>query len=209
MLFALPAFAATTASLTPASLKIASGQQFNVVVAVNPQGFINDVEKVEVDYPSNLLQVSSFTLGSNWMALTEPGYDLTDNMNGILIKTAGYPKGISAQTVFGTISFTARKAGSGTITIGSQSLAFDTNGQSAITGSGTEFTVSAAAVAPTQTTEQATPAVQTQPVVQEATQYRASCCTARTEYASSSRSHGKFYKLHMVIGFCLSSWCSL
>ena len=167
VLFALPALAATTASLTPATLKTAQGQQFNVVVAVNPQGFSNDVEKIEVDYPASLLQVSSFTLGNTWMALTQPGYDLTDNTNGVLIKTAGYPGGVSTPTTFGTIVFTAKKAGSGTITIGNQSIAFETNSQSAITGNGTAFTVTAKTV--TQTNAPVTPAVQTQTAVQEAT----------------------------------------
>jgi hypothetical protein len=141
VLFALPALATTTVSLVPATLKTAPGQQFNVVVAVNPQGFSNDAEKIEVDYPANLLQVSSFTMGGTWIALTESGYDLTDNTNGVLIKTAGYPRGISTPTMFGTILFTAEKAGSGKITIGSQSVAFQTSGQSAITGTGSSFIV--------------------------------------------------------------------
>ena len=127
---------------------------------------MNYAEKLEVDYPASDLAVTSFTLGNSWMALTQPGYDSTDNINGVLTKTAGYPSGFSGATTFGTITFYAKKAGTGTIKIGNSSLAFESSSQSAITGNGTAFTVSAVTVAPTQTTEQVTPVVETTPVVQ-------------------------------------------
>ena len=136
-----PALAATTVSLSPASVSVKSGQSFNVSVAVNPQGTNNFVEKVELKYPADILQVNSFTLGSAWMALTQPGYDLIVNTNGVLIKSAGYPGGLSSATTFGTVSFYAKKAGSGTIKIGSNSLAFEVNSQSALSGAPVSFTI--------------------------------------------------------------------
>jgi hypothetical protein len=166
---AIPAMAATTASLSPANINVTAGKSFSVVVTADPQGFMNYAEKLEVDYPASDLAVTSFTLGNSWMALTQPGYDSTDNINGVLTKTAGYPSGFSGATTFGTITFYAKKAGTGTIKIGNSSLAFESSSQSAITGNGTAFTVSAVTVAPTQTTEQVTPVVETTPVVQEAT----------------------------------------
>ena len=166
---AMPALAATTASLNPASISVIAGKSFNVTIAVNPQGFANYAEKIEVDYPASNLEVTSFTLNNNWMALTQPGYDSIDNTNGVLIKTAGYPAGFSGATTFGTITFYAKKAGNGTIKIGNSSQAFEASSQSAITGSGTAFAVSAKIVAPIKTTEQVTPTVETTPVVQEAT----------------------------------------
>jgi hypothetical protein len=146
MLFAVPALAATTASLTPVSVKVAAGQQFNVVIAVNPNGTDNYAEQLQINYPANLLQVSAFNLGSGWMALSQSGYDSVDNVNGVLTKTAGYPSGITAMTPFGTITFTAEKSGSGTITIGGGSQAFEKSGQTAITGTGAEFVVTTATV---------------------------------------------------------------
>ena len=150
----MPTLAATTVSLSPASVSVKSGQSFNVSVAINPQGVNNYVEKVELKYPADILQVNSFTLGSAWMALTQPGYDLTDNTNGVLLKSAGYPGGLSSATTFGTVSFYAKKAGSGTITIGSNSLAFEVSGQSAIGGSPVSVTITAPAVAPKPSTTQ-------------------------------------------------------
>ena len=148
ILFALPALAATTASITPPTVKVVAGQQFNVVVAVNPNGTSDYAEKLQIDYPADLLQVTAFNIGSSWMSLTQPGYDSIDNANGVLTKTAGYTGGITSLTPFGTITFTAKKSGSGTITIGSGSQAFEKSGQTAITGTGASFVVTAATIAP-------------------------------------------------------------
>ena len=134
IVLAMPALAATTVSLSPVSVKAVSGKSFNVVIAVNPQGVSNYTEKIELDYPADLLQVKSFSLGSNWMALSQTGYDLIDNTNGKLIKTAGYPGGISSSATFGTVSFYAKKAGSGVIKLGTGSLALDANNQNVLSG---------------------------------------------------------------------------
>jgi cell division septation protein DedD len=169
--FALPVVAATTASLSPASINVVAGKSFTITVAVNPQGTANYAEKLEVDFPAANLQVASFTLGSNWMALTQSGYDSTDNTNGVLIKTAGYTSGITGPTTFGTITFTALKSGSGNITIGNSSLAFEIKNQTAITGTGTAFNVSANTVVPTTNTtvRTVTPTTVTQPTLQTTT----------------------------------------
>ena len=162
---AIPAMAATTVSLSPTNVNVTVGKSFTVAVSVDPQGVNNYVEKLEVDFPSSNLQVTSFTLGSNWMALTQTGYDSIDNTNGVLIKTAGYPNGFSGATTFGTITFYAKNSGSGVIKIGNSSLAFEANnGQGAINGNGTTFAISANVPAPN-TTVQTVPT----PVVQVAT----------------------------------------
>ena len=148
MMLAFTALAATTASITPTSVKVVAGQQFNVVVAVNPNGTSDYAEQLQIDYPANLLQVTAFNVGSNWMSLTQSGYDSIDNTNGVMIKTAGYAGGITSLTPFGTITFTAKKSGSGTITIGGGSQAFEKSGQTAITGTGASFVVTTATVAP-------------------------------------------------------------
>ncbi len=169
-IFAAPVLAATTASLSPANVNAVTGQSFNVSISVNPQGISNYAEKLEIKYPADILEASSFTFGSNWMALTQSGYDSFDNINGVLIKTAGYPAGFTASTTFGTVTFHAKKSGNGAIRIGNNSLAFEANNQSAITGNGTAFSISAKTVAPTKkTTEQVTPAVKIQPEVKTKT----------------------------------------
>lgn len=149
MVLAVSAMAATTVSLSPVSVKAVSGKSFNVVVAVNPQGVNNYTEKIELTYPADILEVRSFSFGNNWMALSQTGYDLVDNTNGKLIKTAGYPGGISSSVTFGTISFYAKKAGSGTIKLGNSSLALDANNQNVLSGAPSiSVAVTAPAVVP-------------------------------------------------------------
>ena len=148
LLFAVPAFGATTASLSPATIATVPGQTLTMTISVNPQGTPNFAEKIEVVYPAEILEVTSFAFAGNWMALTQPGYDVTDNVKGTLVKTAGYPSGFTASAPFGTISFRAKKAGSGVIKIGTNSLAFEAESQTAITGTGASVAVTAPAVAP-------------------------------------------------------------
>lgn len=173
---AVSVMAATTVSLSPVSVSAVSGKSFNVVVAINPQGVNNYTEKIELTYPADVLEVRSFSFGSNWMALSQSGYDLVDNANGVLIKTAGYPGGISSSATFGTISFYAKKAGSGTIKLGNGSLALDANNQNVLSGAPSISVAITAPVsvpeaptaptAPTVPSPAETPAVPEQPITQ-------------------------------------------
>jgi len=168
MVLAAPALAATTFSFSPASINVVSGKSFNVAIVVNPQGVNNYTEKIELNYPADILEVKSFSFGSNWMALSQTGYDLIDNTNGTLIKTAGYPAGLSSSATFGTVSFYAKKAGSGTIKVGSGALALDANNQNVLSGTPeVAFTVAPAPVVPKQPvvpTPGVTPAAPVAPV---------------------------------------------
>jgi len=130
-----PALAATTVSFSPASVSVNPGQSFNLTINVDPQAVKNYTAKIELHFPADLLEVTSFNFdGSGWMAWNQPGYDLTDNTNGILIKTAGYPGGFNSPATFGTVSFSAKKAGSGTIQTGSNCLTLDANNQNVFSG---------------------------------------------------------------------------
>ncbi|MDP3004534.1 MAG: hypothetical protein Q8N43_03500, partial [Candidatus Azambacteria bacterium] len=123
--------------------------------------------------------VKSFNFGNSWMALSQTGYDLIDNTNGTLIKTAGYPGGLSSSATFGIVSFYAKKAGSGTIKLGNGSLALDANNQNVLSSSPSVSVavtapisvpaVPSAPTAPTVPTAPSpaeTPAVPEQPIVQ-------------------------------------------
>jgi len=140
------ASAATVASFSPSNISVAAGQSFNVLVTVNPQGVSDYAEKLEIKYPADILQVNSFTMNSQWLPLSQAGYDLMDNVNGVLIKSAGYPGGFSSATNYGTISFYAKKAGSGIIMVGNNSTSFEVNSQTSLTGNSAVFAVTAPAV---------------------------------------------------------------
>lgn len=154
MFGALPVFAGTL-SLTPANVSVKQGQSFNAVVALNPQGVKNYTVKLELKYPAGLLEVKSFSFGDKWMPLSQAGYDLIDNTIGTMIKTAGYPGGTTSALTFGTVSFTAKKSGNGTISVGSNSQIFDATNGNVLSGSSQ---ISVAVSAPTPViTKQTTP----------------------------------------------------
>lgn len=131
---AMPVLAATVLSLSPTSINVIQGQNFNLVVAINPQGVKNYTVKTELQYPADLLELKTFTLADNWITLSKQGYDLIDNENGLLIKTAGYPGGVSEPITFGTISFSAKQTGSGVIKVGDNSFVFDATNQDVLSG---------------------------------------------------------------------------
>ena len=144
LIMAGPALAATNMTLSPTNVNVRAGQSFNISVMVNPQGTTDYAERLVLNYPSDLLQVNSFTTAGTWIPLTQAGYDSVDNVNGTLIKTAGYPGGFSSATTFGTISFHAKKAGSGIIMVGNNSIAFQVNSQSTPIGNNVTFAVTTA-----------------------------------------------------------------
>ena len=126
--------AATVASFSPVSVSTTEGKTFDVIVTVNPNGTSNYAEKIEVDYPTDTLKVKSFAFGKNWINLSQDGYDSIDNTKGILIKTAGYPGGISTSTEFGTITFVAKKSGNGNIKIGDTGISYESKKEGSVTG---------------------------------------------------------------------------
>ncbi|MCH7552011.1 FeoB-associated Cys-rich membrane protein, partial [Patescibacteria group bacterium] len=117
----------------------------------------NYTVKTELRYPADLLEVKLFTFTNSWMPIAQPGYDLIDNTNGTLIKTAGYPGGVSSTVTFGTVSFLAKKSGNGTITLNKNSFALDANNQHVLSGTpAVSFNITAPASVPTQPSTQPT-----------------------------------------------------
>ncbi len=146
VLFATQSSAAATATFSPKTMSVQNGKLFKHDVVVNPQGTTNYAEKIEVNFPAEKIEVVSFTQAPNWMSLSQTSYDVTNNETGVLIRTAGYPSGITSATTFGTITFRAKTEGSGTISFGSGSVAYEQNGQPAILGENATFTVVAPVV---------------------------------------------------------------
>jgi hypothetical protein len=128
------ALAATALSFSPATVNVKENESFSLTVKVDPQGIKNYTVKLELSYPADLLKVDSFNFGGGWMAIPQPGYDLIDNTNGLLVKTGGYPVGLDSVANFGTISFSAKKAGSGTIKTTGNSMALDSQNSNLLSG---------------------------------------------------------------------------
>lgn len=162
-----PVLAATTVSLSLTSTNVVEGRNFVLTVKIDPQGLKNYTAKMELTYPADLLKVNSFTFGNSWMPVSQPGYDLIDNTNGTLIKTAGYPGGIASQATFGTVSFFAKKTGSGVIKLGGNSLTLDATNQNLLSSGNvqTAFSIAAAPVS-TPPEEEITEEVTEEPITE-------------------------------------------
>ena len=145
------AYAASgTISLSPATKNVTPGQLVSVTVTANPGVGSAYTVKAKIAYPANLLEVQSFTFSSGWLPLSQSGYDLIDNANGVLIKTAGYAGGLSAPKSLGTIVFKVKAAGTAAITVSSGSMLLDaTNGNLFTSGSGSTLTSVQATATPT------------------------------------------------------------
>lgn len=165
-----PVLAATTVSLSPTSINAVEGETFTLAVKIDPQGLKNYTAKMELTYPVDLLEVNFFTFGTSWVPVSQPGYDSIDNVNGILVKTAGYPGGIASQTTFGTISFLAKKTGAGIIKLGSNSLALDATNQNLLSSGDVQTSFSIAAVSVSAPAETETPIAEQIPAGEEVAQ---------------------------------------
>ena len=164
IVLAAPALAATSVSFAPVNVSVRQGQTFTLTIGVNPQGVKNYTAKTELHYPANLLEVKSFTFANGWMPLSQSGYDLTDNANGVFIKTAGYPGGVSSAITFGTVSFLAKKSGNGTIALNSNSFVLDANSQNVLAGASVQTAVAISTPTPTTPKTPTTSTTPTTPV---------------------------------------------
>ena len=140
---ATPVLSATTLSFSPSDVNTTEGESFTLIIGIDPQGIKNYTAKVELEYPIELLEAQSFVFGSDWLQLNQSGYDLIDNTNGRVIKTAGYSEGFLDSVTFGTISFLAKRTGEGIIRVGEDSIMLDVNNQNVFIGplSEVSFTV--------------------------------------------------------------------
>lgn len=122
-LFFIPTvWAATTFSFSSTEVSVPQGQSFILRLVFDPGGTNNYTAKIDLSFPSELVRIDSFQFAENWLALSQPGYDLIDNRAGTFVKTAGYPAGVSSPVVFGTVTFSVKRIGSGVIIVGDNSL---------------------------------------------------------------------------------------
>ena len=131
----LPISIAQAASLYFSELKkeYQQGDVFSVSVFINPENIRVYTVKIELNYPSDLLQVRSFGFGNSWMPLSQAGYDV--NTSGTLIKTAGYPNGAASSVLFGKVVFYVKKTGTGAIHLSNNSLVYNQDSQNVLSGS--------------------------------------------------------------------------
>lgn len=117
--------AITDFNFSESLVSVTRDETFDLLIEIDPHEELSYTTRVELNYPSDLLEVISFDFSDNWMSLALPEYDLIDNTEGVIIKSAGYPEGLEKSEIFGTVTFRAKSGGTGTITIGEDSFSFD------------------------------------------------------------------------------------
>ena len=150
--------------LSPTSVNTQNGQVFAVTITINPQSEKIYTTKAELKYPSDIFEMRSFSFAPNWMPLSQPGYDVVDNQNGVLVKTGGYTGGVSVPVVLGTATFFAKKAGNGTVSVGSGSLVLNANGQNVVSDFGSSVSIKVSTPPPAPVS---TPKPTSKPVIQQ------------------------------------------
>tara|TARA_B100000745_G_scaffold299235_1_gene249585 strand:- start:315 stop:989 length:675 start_codon:yes stop_codon:yes gene_type:complete len=125
ILFTLP-FVAGAASFEFVAGEAAVGESVHVVLNVLPGEEAVYTAKAVVAFDEKTLQVSDIKVADGWMALSQPGYDLVEN--GQIIKTAGFPGGITQKTPF--LTFTATKLTDGPSIVAIEGASFVLNKES-------------------------------------------------------------------------------
>jgi len=137
-----------TLDFSPDTDSVTTGESFNLDVTIAPNGEDLDTVRVVVSYPANMLEVTSYSLGSVFPS-TSPGNSIS-NATGSLsqgaFKTGG---GVSSSGTVGTITFRALSAGTASIAFGTTSRAISAGVEKlSITGSGSaSITIAGDAVA--------------------------------------------------------------
>src|SRR3989344_7337632 len=151
LLLPITTFAASVA-LAPVSVSPKVGQTFTVTITTDPSDAKAYTTRANVSFDPAHVSLVSFAFAHKWVPLSQAGYDSEDNAKGALVKTAGYPGGISSPTVFGTATFKVRTAGSSAIRVTADSLVLDSASKNVLSGTQGSTQVTVASVsAPTVT----------------------------------------------------------
>jgi hypothetical protein len=132
---------AATITALPNDVSATTGDTFSIRYLIDSQGEKNYTAKLVLNFPATLLKVTSFQFASGWVALSQPGYDSLDNTKGVLIKTAGYPKGVSSSALFATVQFQMLKTATGTITVQDDSLVLNAKNKNVFKNASTTVAV--------------------------------------------------------------------
>ena len=116
---------ASSISLFSSTSSVKPDKTFSLSIYVDPETTSSYTAQANIDFPANLVSIESFTYAASWFPISQPGYDSIDNVNGSMVKTAGYPGGFSSSTLFGTAVVKVKSAGSIDIYVNDKSYVLD------------------------------------------------------------------------------------
>ncbi|MFT5436631.1 MAG: hypothetical protein ACI840_001279 [Ulvibacter sp.] len=127
LLFPLNVFSEARVDISKNNLNFIEGKTYSIPVFIDPKGEQIFTAKIEISYPVDMIVVNSFSFNDSWIELRQPGYDLIDNANGLLIKSGGYPSGVSSKVLLGYISLRSKKSGIAELGVTDNSSVLDVN----------------------------------------------------------------------------------
>ncbi len=71
----MSAYAASSFLLVPENATISNGQTVSVNIYVDPNDTKDYTAKVMLDYPADVLSITSFTFAQGWIPISVVGYD--------------------------------------------------------------------------------------------------------------------------------------
>lgn len=117
-------FASPVSSSLSGAQNVKVGDRVTVTVTYTPSGSPVFTASSDLKYDASMLGYSGVSFGGTWLPINQAPYDLTES--GHVVKTAGYPGGLSSSARFATFTFTALKAGTTNISL-SGGMALDEN----------------------------------------------------------------------------------
>jgi hypothetical protein len=115
LVFGVTPVSAANFSISNQYVSVKKGDTIKLVVMASSKEADSYTFKSSIDFPSDLLIASDWKWNNNWMPVEQEGYTLVNNTLGKIVKTAGYPSGLSGEEEFGVITFVAKRSGSGVI----------------------------------------------------------------------------------------------
>ena len=182
------AASAAVIGLSSATSVANKGATFSVTVSADSLGEKAYTVRANLSFDPTLLEFVSWSFAPKWLVLSQTGYDTEDNVKGILVKTAGYPGGVTSSTFLGTAVFRTKLAGTATVAAGADSLILDkTNKNLLLGGQGSvRVTISSPAPGGTPAPSGTKPAIGAPSVAPVATTSTASVATTSTSTLSAS-----------------------
>jgi hypothetical protein len=115
-------------SVSDSYISVEKGDIIEIVVYASSLSENSYTFKSSINFSSDLLSVSDWQWADNWMPLVVEEYDLIDNDSGKIIKTAGYPTGLSDKVEFGVVTFVAKESGQAVVSFGYDSFILNADG---------------------------------------------------------------------------------
>jgi hypothetical protein len=130
--------------LAPRALSVEAGQEFTLTIEAQASSSPIGTVEARLAFDPALIEAERFTFAPGWVPLPEPAYERIDNGRGLLIETAGYPRGFSGTTTLGAATFRARRAGAAALVVAGESLMLGAAGEDEF-GAGGESRIAIAA----------------------------------------------------------------